>query len=399
MGLCIFPTVEARAGSGRPLNRAGVVCLGALFALLIPASAAGQGLTPEREYRIAARYAPVFKQRVHRLHPRRDFMTRYDFDGNWDADDNWENLAKEEFRLPAYVYYAVSETKTHFFIHYVIFHPRDWKGSGFVNGGLQAVKFAGRVLVFPRYLGLETFAAAHENDLEGLLLVVERENPGTVQGRPVLAEVHRHFRFRSYVRAEDAHRFTYRHSNEPKFFVTRGNRPVFYVESRGHGIKTFIELKKNRDQREVEYVYRGVAEEPAITPARTWPEPVGYELLSLYGTLWQQAIRTRRTNTTFTKFQLYSQYELADFFPEGRTRIGTALNGTKRGRFRAIAPWGWHNNKVRGQWFFDPARNIMERYRPLGAFDLEYFSNRYLADSHISPRLVPLDDVPAPSMD
>ncbi len=72
---------------------------------------------------------------------RFDYITNFDFDGDWAGDNNWKNAADARFPLKAYVYYAVSETPTHYLIHYAAFHPRDYKG-GEATGALmsQAVR-------------------------------------------------------------------------------------------------------------------------------------------------------------------------------------------------------------------------------------------------------------------
>ena len=76
---------------------------------------------------IASHFAPIFYQALGDK-PRSDYITNFDFDGDWKGNNNWENLANTEFPLKAYIYYSVAETATHFFIHYAVFHPRDYKG-------------------------------------------------------------------------------------------------------------------------------------------------------------------------------------------------------------------------------------------------------------------------------
>lgn len=331
------------------------------------------------DYAIAARYAPDFHQVVARSKPHLDYLTRFDFDGNLVADDNWQNGGDPAAALPAYVYYAVSYTRTHFFLHYVYFHPRDWKGNWFTNGALQSLKWVARPLIFPRYLGIDALSLAHENDLEGVLVVVERSSPVTLGGRIVLVESFSHYRFRAYVPEYDAAVF----DTKARTFASRGQRPVLYVESKGHGVREYLVPK--RGQAVVEYRFGGRAEQPD----RDSDRPVSYELLSLYETLWQHALDDARANGAFSKFRLYDQVELADFFGDEPPRVGTALNGRKRGRNRAHPPWAWKNNGLRGQWFFDPARNIAERHHPAGDFDTRYLFNRFLTAEAAASRSSP----------
>src|ERR1700752_5349655 len=76
---------------------------------------------------IAARFAPIFYQALGDK-PRSDYITNFDFDGDWKGDNNWNNLANKDFSLKASIYYSVAETTTHYFVHYAVFHPRDYKG-------------------------------------------------------------------------------------------------------------------------------------------------------------------------------------------------------------------------------------------------------------------------------
>ena len=87
-----------------------------------------------RDREIAARFAPTFYQGLGDRR-RGDYITNFNFDGDWRGDNNWDNAGDRKFRLRAYVYYAVSETPTHFFIHYAVFHPQDYKG-GSASGPL-----------------------------------------------------------------------------------------------------------------------------------------------------------------------------------------------------------------------------------------------------------------------
>ena len=86
-----------------------------------------------RDRVIAARFAPVFYQGIGDKR-RSDLITNFNFDGDWRGDNNWNATDNKKNRLRAYIYYAVSETPTHFFITYAVFHPRDYKG-GDVRGG------------------------------------------------------------------------------------------------------------------------------------------------------------------------------------------------------------------------------------------------------------------------
>src|SRR5262245_54334324 len=101
---------------------AGALATGALSA---DESARAQRAAFNRE--LAGSFAPIFYQGLGE-NPRADYLTNFDFDGDWKGDNNWQNLDQRSYPLRAYVYYSVVETATHYFIHYAMYHPRDYKG-------------------------------------------------------------------------------------------------------------------------------------------------------------------------------------------------------------------------------------------------------------------------------
>src|SRR5262245_13215937 len=108
--------------------------LPALVVLLAAGPAAAA--TPRAE--VARRFAPVFLQEVR---DGRDLYSAFDFDGNWAGEDNSENLACAldadrcvsspcaggACPLVGTVYFTVIESQTHWFIHYLPYHPVDAK--------------------------------------------------------------------------------------------------------------------------------------------------------------------------------------------------------------------------------------------------------------------------------
>lgn len=134
---------------------------------------------------IAQRFAPIF---VHELGPvpKADVFTRVDFDNDWIGDNNWSSMDK--FSLDPAVYYEVFSTKTHYFIMYGLYHPRDYS------------KYC-----FP--------IICHENDMEGALVVVDRKSMEWVYTESV------------------AHNLIYSQKNKDA-----QSRPTLVVEWGGHGI-------------------------------------------------------------------------------------------------------------------------------------------------------------------
>ncbi len=121
---------------------------------------------------LALRYAPIHEQEVHSrgnhaLGGAADYITSVDFDGDDDARNNWDHAGDPRYPLAAHAYYSVVETPSHWFITYQFFHPRDWSST--------------------------FFETEHENDSEGVLLAVARDNSRFGALRAAVTVVHADF--------------------------------------------------------------------------------------------------------------------------------------------------------------------------------------------------------------
>jgi hypothetical protein len=144
-----------------------------------PAEARTSALTTDRAA-LAAWWAPVHFQDVDTtgetaLGGQSDYLAAYDFDGDLDGRDNWENTGRAP--LAAHVYYSVVRTRSFSYLLYTYFHPRDWS-DGVLDNYLEDL-------------------SEHENDAEGVLLVVADD--GTTYGSLKAAVTVAHSNFYSYV--------------------------------------------------------------------------------------------------------------------------------------------------------------------------------------------------------
>lgn len=144
-----------------------VICALVFWAIgTLGGSVSAQQVTPresEQFYESLARhYAPIIRQGAA---SDQDYITALDFDGDWISNNNWENQPTGD--LSAYVYYSVIESKTHWFLFYSLFHPRDYT-----------------------YENCTTSGGCHENDLESIQLTVEKD--GTPFGKPKALETLAH---------------------------------------------------------------------------------------------------------------------------------------------------------------------------------------------------------------
>lgn len=323
----------------------------------------------DRDAEVAARFAPVFYQALGDK-PRSDYITNFDFDGDWIGDNNWNHGGSKEFPLKAFIYYSVAETSTHYFIHYAVYHPRDYKG-GETRGAIlselirEGAKRGGQY--DPTGLADEA-ALAHENDMEGALVVVKKNENDLKDGHIEFVETLHHNNFGRYqpgdessmVRLEDQH-------------------PLLYVEPKGHGIEAF-----NGDQKQVakkdflRYVVGSHADDPAKgdfvcsnLEQKTCDQSVTYELVPL-SSLWSRA--KAETNQTYGVVYDYTEVKLSLLVNDKTTaktfkvgKVGCAFLGSVGGINMARPPWGWFDRDERdvplGQWFFDPATTIKRDFK------------------------------------
>ena len=339
---------------------------------------------------IAAAFAPIFYQAVGDK-SRGDYITSFDFDGDWRGDNNWEHAEDKRFPLKAYVYYSVAETGSHFFIHYAVFHPRDYKGGerkGAILSELirEGAKRGGKY--DPTGLAEET-ALAHENDLEGCLVVVEKNGKDPEKGRTVYVETLHHNTFSRYGVGDSS-------NGDLGFVRLEEQRPLLYIEPKGHGIEALDrDDKKIAKKRFLIYKFTGRAEDPAKAK-----DIVGYELVPIQATLWKNA-QMRKSgqttglgNATYGVTQDYGTISIELLDSGGRVvqrkfqlgTLGSAFLGNVGGHNMARPPWAWFDRNDRdeqlGQWFFDPARATKRRFNLSDSFSTAYIRLPFWAEGN-----------------
>ena len=339
-----------------------------------PASQPPQSFAHDRE--IAARFAPIFYQALGDK-PRSDYITNFDFDGDWRGDNNWEHTDDKKFSLRGFIYYSVSETQTHYFIHYAVFHPRDYKGgerkglilSEIIREGVKRGSDND-----PTGLMAEA-GVAHENDMEGALVVVAKNGRDIERARTVFVETFHHDDFSPYLAGEST----------PKgfgLFKTDQEHALLYVEPKGHGIEAYSGDEKQTAKKEfLIYKFTGQAEDPD----KQQDGSVGYELLPIQTTLWPKArISKENKSTTYATVHNYAEISLNVVQPNGRMEvkkiklgeIGETFAGDTGGMNMARPPWAWfdkhHRDDPLGLWFFDPARIIKRDFKLGESFSTVY---------------------------
>ncbi|MFJ6632184.1 hypothetical protein ACIQMR_12405 [Streptomyces sp. NPDC091376] len=295
--------------------------------LLAPAPAHAAPGDPELAYR----WAPVHYQDSSSSNYRADYLAPVDYDGNWNALDNWDNLDAQAGGLKGTVYYAVSETSTHWYLTYAFFHPRDWKDSP-----------------------LNVFS--HENDMEGQLEVVRKD--GSEYGKLEAVVTLAHDNFYSYTPPGSP--FTDGQENIDATLVMQSfdgsEHPTSFQEARGHGAYAWDGAQFPGGDGIVYRPSRGAGAVPAGGNDRN----ATYGLVDLAGagSLWE-----RRSNA-----ETYASW-------------GT-FRGDNGKDDAAHAPWAWDDGNdgsalQAGAIVTDPALLVSTYFDDTGELDLTYLRNPF----------------------
>jgi len=292
---------------------------------------------------IAYYWAPVWYQDTEDSNYQADFLTRFDYDDNWIGDDNWENVGI--YPLEAFIYYSFIETETHLFIGYYSFHPRDWD---IINSD----------------------SVSHENDLEGVLIVVKKDNSW---GQFLCMVTRAHQNFYQYKDNDQipSSEISGGHEDldgdvefetvaeyESSFSFDSHEHPIIYIESKGHAVygSERWEIEGFPGGNGVKYFPKGISEEPSSGNDRD----VSYKLIGI-NDLWQKRFETYGSGETFGSF--------------------VALDGDTYGVDKALAPWGWDDNDdgatFTGEIFYNPVDLVNTHFNNLGIYEYTYTYNPY----------------------
>lgn len=381
---------------------------------------------------IAGRFAPIFHQGIVG-DGRFDYPANFDFDGDWVGVNNWEHAADKKYPLKGYVYYAVSETPTHYYIHYAVFHPRDTKGGETTGAVLSKGVRAGATAAqrVKRTGVADDLVLAHENDFEGCLVVAEKQGPMLDKAVAVIVETLAHNHYLKYEREPASNSAFAR-------FQRDGEHPILYIEPKGHGIEALDEdserpaasravdsgakgaVKKgigsllkglNKVKKVVTleppetvrvYRYTGKAEDPeaagASVVAGQWPT-TGYDLEPIYDTFWKHA--QGDANDTFGEAEDYGTRTIMVATPASDVstpiqatlgRLGSALRGAAGAINMARPPWGWFDmgerDRLLGEWFFDPANTVRRHVKALKTSSSAYLHQPFFGVLRGRPRAV-----------
>ena len=294
---------------------------------------------------LAAHWAPVIYQDTDSTYYKGDYITRFDFDGDWVGNNNWENLDNYDL-IWAYVYYAVIETETHYFIFYMFFHPRDWND-------------------IPDF-GL----GEHENDMEGAMVVITKD--GSQYGSFLLMETRAHLDF-------------YQYTNDPNIgskndtvdggVILQNGRPTIFIEAKGHGVYAWDGTDFPGGDGVVYYYINNQTDYPTGGNDRN----VSYALIPIIKSLWPRRYDIGNGRMYDDPF-VYSGARYGF-----QNEIGGAFDGDTNVADAANPPWGMDDGNdgpvYRGDWFFDPAYTVDAHLSIPYDFSLNYVYNPYLIEN------------------
>ncbi|HSA93719.1 MAG TPA: hypothetical protein VLE48_11965 [Terriglobales bacterium] len=345
-----------------------------------PATPVPSALTAkEQELRaIAERFAPVIYHRLAGTEEdyRFDYPTNFDFDGDWVGNNNWTNAADPRYKLWSFVYYSVIEGEDHYYLHYAVYHPRDWSvvQSTYTTILDKVQEKYGDILGNTTRKDIEF---NHENDLEGALVIVAKHAEGGPAVIAMETVAHNHL-LRWVTPGASYLRIT---SGLPRQRLRlEDGRPVLYIESQKHGIHGWQGEEATEDQPILTLRYGKPVEFSQVKDFEAT-----YELVSLQKTWWKHGREARQPNQTFgTVVDFGDRFCAVAGARRPDCELGT-VGGAIRGDYArpnaASAPWNWidldDESLPPGAWFFDPA-SILRRH--FGQFDSEerYLYNPYL---------------------
>lgn len=288
---------------------------------------------PSEMYRDLAEYwAPTIYQDVNETYlTRADIPTAFNYDGDWNGGNNWENL--ENYPQVPSAYFSVRETLTHYFIEYDFYYPRD-------DGPINLEK--------------------HENDLEGCILVIRKDDSEFGNLHLIETQAHNHW----YQYSND-NSITAGSDNVDGTIIMDGHRPCIYLSANGigsdagHGVKAYDGRSANGGDGIIFKFITGNAVMPTDFSG-SYINTYDYKLISM-DELWNRRYDTGGSGHTY--------YDWGHFYGDTHTDSSCTL------------PWIKDDPDdgpvYAGVYWSDPAFFIDTHLNGLGTFSHTYTFNPY----------------------
>lgn len=313
---------------------------------------------------VAARYAPHIRQQTLGQKPEQDYLAAFDLDGDWDLTDSVAAI-REATSVPAVVYYAVVETKSHWFITYLYYHPfRDEESASYGNdlAGAQVV-----VQRFPEERPLLvqlTFKSGSQQDNFAYVTNESGLSGATVTGTWPQAELFPDGHYPAFLTAG---------SHESCLWLDRDTgelRPCRLPTADIEGL-TLIEYVP------AEGAGEALHEEDGAFPRATEDDPIAYVLADILIDLWPRRMDVQPLGVVFAEsFEFIGDPDR----PGAGTRLGSRFVNPTEDDDYGLAPWAWDWRPSAGgafvmlepgTFFLDPAWFLKKRFPALPAWDSE----------------------------
>jgi len=328
----------------------------------------GHAMNAVEARKVAAKYAPVFAQKVSNEWALADQIAPIDFAGSFkrvaDNQDALEELYQKNKKalIDAKIYYSACETTTHYYLLYAAYHILDWWKRD-KPGNLYDI--------------IRDRLDEHLHDMQGALLIVTKEPEGMVDGLVTVA----HDNFYLYT---EPRKPTAVAKSVPAFKnslrVVKFNETVdgniwldqatgrvkLYIESRGHGIRGDHKSWGGGDQ-----IWYYSPQEETSTPGtidkseRPNTQTLQYELIDIFGAggLWDHRFHDR-------VFRQNKDGKWGFVYRDKKRLRGGAAN----------PPWSWndHNDTSPiGEIATDPAHFAIRYAQGWGPVSTQYTYNPY----------------------
>lgn len=332
--------------------------------------AAATAMSADKQAQLAGYWSPLIYQDVGN-NPEADIPTLVNFDGDWIGNNNWDNITqygKGKKALYPNAYWSLVETETHYFIGYDLFYARH---------------------------DPQTSLGDHENDMEGMMLVIRKAGIARKDGTTVsnasgeleLVLIGRHAKLTMFAPANAAIKYDPGMStvNYDGTFATETN-------ARGTHLKVYSAqndvslLDSNEDFGHALKIYNGGGAKGKSGFIYEWGG-AGTSAVNMNEsgtTAWDNYMsnftESKRLNLGLIPLES-SLWSIRNDMTLGLWSSYGTFKGDAGKANAADAPWGWSFKEYRdlgsGTLLADPALYVDTLFDGLGAFSKTYVTNAY----------------------
>ncbi len=329
---------------------------------------------------LAGRYAPHLMQQTLPMDhsPHLDYLAPVDLDGDWNALNNVQYIRSTARSVLSVVYYAVVESKTHFFIFYLYYHPYREVAEPSQSYGSDLAGAMVLVEKRPVERPLAVYTYFKQGTAEDIHAFVTQESD------IVAAPFGSGEKLSQYVRGVYPQQTLFPDGRHTGWLTTSTHQSCLWIDTEDHSPDPSCELRpaQQESMMRVEYRYAPGPGWYIDRQGAEWPSAltdVNYELQSALHKLW-----VRRA--AFGEGELFSElyeYEPYDQPPWAPRPGNTGEIGSKFASPDASPsafgrpPWAWrwkpsagsYVDLPRGTLFLDPALFVQLRHNRVPAFD------------------------------